>query len=732
MARQAVLVCTGSPRMSANPALDFISPTSAPLPELTKVAAQGHSVHFYEDDSVLLQHLSRTMGAALRAGDAAVIIATNAHRIALTKLLEQRGIDTGSASRQGRYVLLDAGETLSHFMVGGAPDAERFRAVIGKVITDVAKAAAVVKDETPRVAAFGEMVALLWAEGKQEAALQLELLWNELAQTHSFHLHCAYPLNEFFSKEHSATFEKICAAHSHVIPAESYTSLSEADERLRAITFLQQRALAVEAEMRERVSAQRELQKREDELRDFLENAVIGMHWVAADGTVLWANKAEMDLLGYAPQEYIGHHMSEFHVDAAVVEDMLQRLGRNEQLRGYEARLRCKDGSLRDVRIHSNALIDDGKFKHTRCFTVDITEEKKAQEAAYRLAAIVASSDDGIVSKDLNGVVTSWNAGAERIFGYRPEEIVGRSITTIIPPELQDDEKMILAKIRRGERIEHFETVRLTKDGERLHVSLTISPVRDKNGKVIGAAKIMRNVTQRKKLEEALHTSERLASVGRLAATVAHEINNPLEAIVNNIYLARHDKSLPQKVSRYLEVADQELARVSSLAQQTLGFYRDNGGPNWVSVATVVSEVLSIYDRKLHYKAVQLENNIANDLQLYIQQGELRQVLSNVIANAIDASREGGRIRITSRVCSLTSRRMMRITVADNGIGMSDEVKRKLFTPFFTTKEQVGTGLGLWHTKSLLEKQGGQIRLRSRQGEKSGTVVSIFLPATTD
>ena len=718
--------------MSANPALEFISPSSAPLPDVTSMSVHGHTVHFYEDDSVLLQHLSRSMGAALGGGDAAVVIATKAHRSALTKRLEERGIDTGLASRQGRYVMLDAAETLSHFMVDGAPDAERFRTVIGRVITDVAQAAAVVKAETPKVAAFGEMVALLWNEGKTEAALQLEILWNQLAQTHSFYLHCAYPLNGFFSKDHSLTFEKICAEHSQVIPAESYTSLAETDERLRAITFLQQRALALEAEMRERIRAQRELQKHQNELRDFLENAVIGMHWVAADGTVLWANKAEMDLLGYAPQEYIGHHISEFHADAAVAEDMLQRLGRSEELRGYEARLRCKDGSMRDVRVHSNALIEDGKFMHTRCFTVDITEEKKAQQAAYRLAAIVASSDDGIVSKDLNGVVTSWNAGAERIFGYKPEDIVGRSITTIIPPELQDDEKMILAKIRRGERIEHFETVRLTKDGKRIDVSLTISPVRDKDGKVIGAAKIMRNVTQRKKLEEALHTSERLASVGRLAATVAHEINNPLEAIVNNIYLARHAKSLPEKVSRYLEIADQELARVSSLAQQTLGFYRDNGGPNWVSVATVVDEVLAIYDRKSHYKALQVENNIADDLQLYTQQGELRQALSNLIANAIDASREGGQIRVTARVCSLASRRLMRITVADNGIGMSDEVKRRLFTPFFTTKEQVGTGLGLWHTKSLLEKQGGWIRLRSRQGENSGTVVSIFLPAKTD
>ena len=196
-------------------------------------------------------------------------------------------------------------------------------------------------------------------------------------------------------------------------------------------------------------------------------------------------------------------------------------------------------------------------------------QQKKLQEslaASRQLAAIVESSDDAIISKDLGGTVTSWNHCAERIFGYSAEEMVGQPITKIIPPELQDEEEKILATIARGEGISHFETERLTKDGRRIDVSLTISPIRDESGAIVGASKIARDITETKQKDQLLRTTERLASVGRLAATIAHEINNPLEAATNLIYLARTASDLKQ-VEAFLAQADEELRRVALLSR---------------------------------------------------------------------------------------------------------------------------------------------------------------------
>ena len=252
------------------------------------------------------------------------------------------------------------------------------------------------------------------------------------------------------------------------------------------------------------------LEQREAELRDFMENVAVPLHWVGEDGTILWANAAEMHFLGYAPQEYIGHNIAEFHADETVITDILARLKNDERLMGYEARLRCKNGSIRYVSISSSVYREEGRFVHTRCVTLDITEQKKNAELRERLAAIVDSSDDAIVGKDLNGIILSWNRGAERIFGYTAEEVIGRHISLIAAPERADEIPDILARVSRGERIDHYETLRKTKDGRILTVSLTVSPIRDAAGTIIAASKIARNITEQK-MSFALN--ERLAAI---------------------------------------------------------------------------------------------------------------------------------------------------------------------------------------------------------------------------
>jgi len=354
-------------------------------------------------------------------------------------------------------------------------------------------------------------------------------------------------------------------------------------------------------------------------------------------------------------------------------------------------------------------------------------------DPTFRLAAIVESSDDAIVSKDLNGIVTSWNAAAERIFGYKAAEIVGRPITTIIPPELHDDETRILSKLRRGERIDHFETVRVTKSGERLDVSLTISPLKDQNGRVIGAAKIARDITQRKKTEEALRMSDKLATTGRLAATVAHEINNPLESVVNLVYLAKSQKGLPDNVREYLLAAEEELDRVSQLTRQALGFYREKTAATTIRVAPILSQLRTVFSPKTTNKRIDLQIEVDQDPEIVAVPGELRQLFANLLSNSIDAVPVDGTIRVRisqARDFDGSGVSGTRVTIADSGPGIDPAHRARIFEPFFTTKKEVGTGLGLWVSKGIVDRHRGRIRLRSKTTPgKSGTVFSVFLPA---
>jgi len=234
------------------------------------------------------------------------------------------------------------------------------------------------------------------------------------------------------------------------------------------------------------------------------------MHRVAEDGTVLWANAAELEFLGYSIHEYVGRNIADFHVDRPAIVDILNRLKRGDTLDRYEARLRCKDGSIRQVAINSNVYREAGRFIHTRGITLDISEQKKTAELDQRLSAIVESSDDAIISKDLNGIIRSWNRGAERIFGYTAEEIIGKHISTLAAPDRVDEIPNILERLMRGERIDHYETKRKTKDGRIVTVSLTVSPIRDGSGVIIGASKVARDVTEEKAISG---VRERLAAI---------------------------------------------------------------------------------------------------------------------------------------------------------------------------------------------------------------------------
>ena len=438
--------------------------TLSPSLDWSEIGEREHFVQFYESDKFLIDSVCHYVERALSGGDAAIIIATHDHRKRVERVLRRRGTDLTAARGTGQYLALDAQETLSKFMEGESPDAVRFEESVGNVIAQMAK-------DWPRVRAFGEMVALLWADGNREGACRLESLWNDLAKRLAFTLFCAYPLDEFKDDELGASLSDICGCHTKVIPAESYSRLSTPEEQLRSIALLQQKAQRLEAEVDQREAA-------EQELSDFVENALEGLHKVGPDGVILWANKAELDMLGYQEDEYLGRHISEFHHDRETIGNMLDRLQRGENLYNQPAVLRCKDGSLKHVLIHSNAYFERGTFQYSRCFTRDMTELRRADRDRAMLASIIESSQDAIISKTFDGVIRSWNVSAERLFGYTQDEAIGQPITLIIPPERLDEETEILARLRRGERIEHYETVRMAKDGPDRHLAHDLASAR--------------------------------------------------------------------------------------------------------------------------------------------------------------------------------------------------------------------------------------------------------------
>jgi PAS domain S-box-containing protein len=366
----------------------------------------------------------------------------------------------------------------------------------------------------------------------------------------------------------------------------------------------------------------------------------------------------------------------------------------------------------------------------------DITRIKETEKAlevslksAGEYAAIVDSSDDVILSKDLNGIITSWNPAAVRLFGYSAEEMIGSSILKIIPEHLHSDEKVILESLRAGRRVEHFETVRVTKSGQLLDVSLTVSPLMDRSGKVIGASKILRDISGRRRLEKSLLQAEKIAATGRMAATIAHEINNPLQAIVNLLSLLRPAVTSPEGIE-YLDAVESELIRVSHIAKQTLGFYRENTSAIKMSLTDLVLPAVTIYEPRCKELGIEIRKSLDSSKVIALRRGEMMQVISNLISNSIYAMQKGGVLSVSVKDAGTVPDEIV-LVIEDNGVGITEEALPRVFDAFFTTRNTVGTGIGLFIARQFVEGHGGRIELESSDDPANhGTVVRIFLPVS--
>ena len=443
------------------------------------------------------------------------------------------------------------------------------------------------------------------------------------------------------------------------------------------------------------------------------------------------------------------HYWTEIHPELVFEDDITQLLAAHEAIAAcvladpielpeskFAPRISEDLISLRDLNERHLRLEEDYELLGTEQQRTEsrlFEKERMLEDSSKRLgelAAIVESSDDVIVSKDLNGIIRSWNGAATRLFGYSADEMIGASIMKLIPEDLRSDEKTIMESIRAGRRVEHFETVRRTKSGQLLDVSLTVSPIRDGHGRVIGASKILRDISTRKRLEKSLLQAEKIAATGRMAATIAHEINNPLEAVMNLIYLLRPMIVDPTGIE-YFQSIETELGRVSHIAKQTLGYYRENAEANRASIGDIVLHAITIYEPRCTATRIEIKKAINASRKIMLRRGEMMQVVSNLIMNSIYAMQAGGTLTISVEDAAGSADGIV-LTIQDNGVGIAEEDLPRVFEAFFTTRSTVGTGIGLFVAKQFVEGHGGRIEIESSQNaEDHGAILRVFLPIST-
>jgi PAS domain S-box-containing protein len=362
----------------------------------------------------------------------------------------------------------------------------------------------------------------------------------------------------------------------------------------------------------------------------------------------------------------------------------------------------------------------------------EIIERKRADEALReseaRFRSLYEKAAVGIQQITNDGRILMVNAALCRMLGYSESELLGRTVMELTHPDDLAREAALRDPVLRGER-EWYEIEKryIHCDGSPVWVHLTSSMVRDGSGHPLHRFCIVQNLTERKRAEEALLRSEKLASVGRMASTIAHEINNPLETIGHAVYLALTDPGTSLQAKSYLDLAVQELQRVTHITTQTLAFHRENITPKLIDLRESADSVLKFFAARLKSREITVEKRYAEVECIRAIGGEIRQVISNLLSNSMDAMPNHGKIQFRlSRSIGRNEARLVRFTIADTGSGIPPEQLKNIFEPFFTTKEVVGTGLGLWVTKEIVEKHGATIRVRSKPGK--GTVFSIAFP----
>jgi PAS domain S-box-containing protein len=351
-----------------------------------------------------------------------------------------------------------------------------------------------------------------------------------------------------------------------------------------------------------------------------------------------------------------------------------------------------------------------------------------------RLEMTLSCIGDAVISTDLQGHVLFINPAAESATGWKLSEAKGKDAEEVFRILQRETRGRVQSPIRQvlatGEAAcLPRDIVLIRPDGSEISVSDSATPIRDLEGKIIGAVMVFRDISSHQKREETWVQTQRLASVGRLAATIAHELNNPLQAVSNFLFLIGQGQDA--SVTRgYVSEASQELRRASEIAKQTLSFVRGADERNSVSVGQLFEEVLLLNRNKLKNKNIQVVRRYEPEVLVTARTGEVRQVLGNLVGNALDALELNGKLHLRAKPSKYSGEPAVQFVIADNGSGITKEHRARVFEPFFTTKKDVGTGLGLWVVKNILDREGGHVSIRSKVGE--GTVARLRWPLRTE
>jgi len=361
--------------------------------------------------------------------------------------------------------------------------------------------------------------------------------------------------------------------------------------------------------------------------------------------------------------------------------------------------------------------------------------ESQLRESEQRYRTVVETASDAIISINEQSTIVFVNPAVEKVFGYREEELIGHRLTLLMPEYLRAvHEAAVQGYVATGQKHLNWKAVELPglhKSGSEVPLEVSFGEY-IKNGHHCFTG-VVRDISDRKRAEEALRSSEKLATVGRLTAAIAHEINNPLEAASGLIHLALQHAELDESVRKYVALAGEELGRIAKIARNTLSFYREASEPVPVRLTEVLDSIVELHARKIRFDDITVLRKYNSVGEIHSFPGEMRQVFANLVRNALEAVRQGGKVVLHVAECrewSNPKRAGVRVVVADDGMGIPIEFRKQLFAPFFTTKGEQGTGLGLWLTDGIVRKHSGSIHLRSSTiPGRSGTFVAVFLPS---